>query len=368
MAADPNIGLDIIGQFRIVERIGKGGMGAVYKAEQPSMSRFVAVKILHRSLASRPDLVSRFRREARAMSRLTHPNTARVFLYGQLEGGALYIVMEHLEGLNLHQTTKRNGPMGLERAARILIQVCGALDEAHAAGIIHRDLKPENIILTKQGGMEDFPKVLDFGLAKMADLDLRSTGPLTQQGMVFGTPEFMSPEQAQGKTLDGRSDIYSLGVILYELITGKLPFDAHNPTEFIRHHIKTPPIPVTQRRPEFSFPRGIDGLFERVLAKDLGDRFQTAAELAAALRPFAPDGSASPRASLPEPVHAAEAPARPQPQPQPLAAAPQESPPAAPSEPADRSLTALWVVIGVLSLVVVGLASVLGALLLSRGG
>ena len=170
------------------------------------------------------------------MSRLTHPNTARVFLYGQLDNGALYIVMEYLKGLNLHQITKRQGPMPLDRAARILMQVCGALEEAHSVGIVHRDLKPENILLTEQGGMKDFAKVLDFGLAKVHDVDLQASSPLTQEGMVFGTPEFMSPEQAKGKTLDGRSDIYSLGVILYEMVTGKLPFDARNPTDYIRHH------------------------------------------------------------------------------------------------------------------------------------
>jgi len=287
MAADPYIGQEIIGQFRIVQRIGKGGMGAVYKAEQPAMGRFVAVKILHRNLASRPDLVSRFRREARAMSRLTHPNTVRVFLYGQLDSGALYIVMEYLEGHNLHQITKRRGPMALDRAAKILIQICGALEEAHQTGIIHRDLKPENILLTEQGGMADFAKVLDFGLAKMHDIDLSSSSPLTQEGMVFGTPEFMSPEQARGKTLDGRSDLYALGTILYEMLTGKLPFDARNPADYIRHHIKSPPIPVTQRVAELQFPLELDAFFAKALAKKPEDRFQTATELAEALRAFA---------------------------------------------------------------------------------
>jgi serine/threonine-protein kinase len=291
MADDPYIGQEIIGQFRIVQRIGKGGMGAVYKAEQPAMGRFVAVKILHRQLASRPDLVTRFRREARAMSRLTHPNTVRVFLYGQLDNQALYIVMEYLKGLNLHQITKRQGAMPLDRAARVLIQVCGALEEAHSVGIVHRDLKPENILLTEQGGMKDFAKVLDFGLAKVHDIDLQSSSPLTQEGMVFGTPEFMSPEQARGKTLDGRSDIYSLGVILYEMITGKLPFDARNPTDYIRHHIKSPPIPVTQRVPELTFPPQLDDVINKALAKTMDERFQSAADLAAALEPFAGDVS-----------------------------------------------------------------------------
>ena len=368
MASDPYIGQEIIGQFRIVQRIGKGGMGAVYKAEQPAMGRFVAVKILHRQLASRADLVTRFRREARAMSRLTHPNTARVFLYGQLDNGALYIVMEYLKGLNLHQITKRQGPMALDRAARILIQTCGALEEAHNVGIVHRDLKPENILLTEQGGMKDFAKVLDFGLAKVHDVDLHSSSPLTQDGMVFGTPEFMSPEQAKGKTLDGRSDIYSLGVILYEMLTGKLPFDARNPTDYIRHHIKSPPIPVTQRVSDLYFPPQLDDVFARALQKDRKDRFQTAVDLARALEPFAGDVSHMVRSSQPGS----------KPEPMPMTARPQESkgtshrPEAeAPPETSDKKKTSsLWIAVVLLAILVVvlGGALVMVLLTLERGG
>ncbi|HEY6878896.1 MAG TPA: serine/threonine-protein kinase, partial [Polyangiales bacterium] len=154
------IGKEIAGQFRILQRIGSGGMGAVYKAEQPEMNRFVAIKILHPKYVSRPDLVSRFRREARAMSHLSHPNTARVYMYGQLEDGACYIVMEYLEGKNLAQVTRAEGMLRPGRAVNIMVQVCGALEEAHRQGMVHRDLKPENIFLTSQGGIADFPKVL----------------------------------------------------------------------------------------------------------------------------------------------------------------------------------------------------------------
>ena len=150
------IGKEILGQFRIIERIGKGGMGEVYKAEQPAMDRVVAIKILHQKLAGRQDLVSRFRREARAMSRLTHPNTVRVLLYGQLEDtGQLYIAMEYLEGVDLARNTQLSGPMDPARASRIMIQVLSALQEAHEVGVIHRDLKPENILLTTQGGIAE---------------------------------------------------------------------------------------------------------------------------------------------------------------------------------------------------------------------
>ncbi len=287
--SDPYIGKEILGQFRILERIGSGGMGSVYKAEQPAMDRLVAVKILHPKLASRKDLVSRFRREARAMSHLTHPNTVRVFLYGQLDDSSLYIVMEFLEGHNLGRLLRNEGPMAAQRAAAILIQACGALDEAHRAGIVHRDLKPENIFLTEQGGIRDFAKVLDFGLAKVTEREMQPGSLiLTQEGMVFGTPEFMSPEQAQGKTLDPRSDLYSLGVILYELVTNKLPFDAKTSMEFIGLHVQSKPIAVAQRRPGTEFPDHLQPLLDRVLAKDPNDRYQTAIEFAAALKTLLP--------------------------------------------------------------------------------
>src|SRR5262249_17102671 len=173
-APDPNIGRDLLdGQFQILQKIGSGGMGSVYKAAQPAMNRMVAVKILHPKLQNRKDLVSRFRREARAMSHLQHPNTVKVFFYGELEYGSLYIVMEYLEGKNLNQVVRKEGPLPVERAIPVLVQVCGALEEAHLQGIVHRDLKPENIFLSTNSGLKDFPKVLDFGLPKVTEPNLR---------------------------------------------------------------------------------------------------------------------------------------------------------------------------------------------------
>ncbi len=299
-SADPYIGREILGLFRIIERVGSGGMGAVYKAEQPAMDRLVAVKILHPKLASRKDLVSRFRRAARAMSHLTHPNTVRVFLYGQLDDGSLYIVMEFLSGRNLAQVVRAEGPMAFERSLPVMIQACGALEEAHRQGIVHRDLKPENIFLCTQGGISDYAKVLDFGLAKVTEREMRPGSLiLTQEGMVFGTPEFMSPEQAQGKTLDPRSDIYSLGVILYELLTGKLPFSARVPMEFISLHVNAQPIPLRERAPNRSFPTGLQEVLAKALAKNPGDRYQTAAEFAAALRSLLPGGGRGTMSAIP---------------------------------------------------------------------
>ncbi|MSP23668.1 MAG: serine/threonine protein kinase [Myxococcales bacterium] len=287
---DPYIGREFLhGQFRILQKIGTGGMGAVYKALQPDMNRMVAVKILHAKLKDRSDLVARFRREARAMSHLTHPNTVKVLLYGELDEGELYIVMEYLDGKNLNQMVRRDGPFPVERAIPILIQVCGALEEAHQQGIVHRDLKPENIFLTNGAGLTDYAKVLDFGLAKVTEREMRPGSiMLTQEGMVFGTPEFMSPEQAQGQILDRRSDIYSLAVILYETLTGKLPFDARSSMEYIQLHVMTQPIPLDQRLADKTFPPGLGDVIDRAMAKDRSLRYQSTAELAEALRPFAP--------------------------------------------------------------------------------
>jgi eukaryotic-like serine/threonine-protein kinase len=293
---DPFIGRELLdGQFRVLEKVGTGGMGSVYKAEQPAMNRMVAIKILHPKLAGRKDLTSRFRREARAMSQLTHPNTVKVFMYGELEDdGSLYIVMEMLEGKNLNQTVRKEGPLPAERAIPVLIQCCGALQEAHDLGIVHRDLKPENIFLCKQGGLTDFPKVLDFGLAKVTERQMQPGSViLTQEGMVFGTPEFMSPEQAQGKTLDARSDIYSLAAILYEVLTGKLPFQARTPMEYIQKHVTEPIIALNDRVPERKFHKGLGEVLEKALAKKPEQRYQSAAEFADALRPYGGAAAAS---------------------------------------------------------------------------
>jgi serine/threonine-protein kinase len=314
-APDPFIGREILnGEFRILEKIGTGGMGSVYRANQTAMNRLVAVKILHPKLANRRDLVSRFRREAKAMSHLTHPNTVRVFLYGELEDGSLYIVMEYLAGRNLNQTVRAEGPMSYERALPILIQVCGALEEAHRQGIVHRDLKPENIFLCTQGGLKDFPKVLDFGLAKVTEREMRPGSViLTQEGMVFGTPEFMSPEQAQGRSLTPASDIYSLAVILYELLTGKLPFDAKSPVEYLQLHVMARPIPLGERVPGKVFPVGLAQVMSKALLKSPEDRYKSAGEFAAALKPIlaATRGPSSVMPARAEPVTSAPPATRP---------------------------------------------------------
>lgn len=367
---DPFIGRDILdGQFQILQKIGKGGMGSVYKALQPAMNRMVAVKILHPKLTSRKDLASRFRREARAMSHLAHPNTAKVFLYGELEDGSLYIVMELLEGKNMNQTVRSEGPMSLERAVAIMSQVCPALEEAHRAGIIHRDLKPENIFLCQTAGMTDFAKVLDFGLAKVTEREMRPGSiALTQEGMVFGTPEFMSPEQAQGKKLTPASDTYSLAVILYEALTGKLPFEGKTSMDFIQHQVMTKPMTLAERAPSKSFPPLLQKVFDKALDKDPTKRFSSALDLSKALEAVVEGkaelpAAAAPQAPLPVPVvpssppatEAAPASANAEPAPAPLAAIEESAPPSPPTSAPYGLLAAVavvFLVVGIVSAVV----------------
>jgi serine/threonine-protein kinase len=218
--------------------------------------------------------------------------------------------MEMLEGKNLNQTVRKGGPMPPSRAIPIVSQSCHALHEAHQLGIVHRDLKPENIFICQQPGMEDYPKVLDFGLAKVTEAQMSSGSMvLTQEGMVFGTPEFMSPEQARGTPLDARSDIYSLACILYECLTGKLPFMASTPMEYVGKHVTAAPIPLSERVPGRTFAPGLWAVILKALAKNPDDRHQTAFELAEALAPYAHDemGAVAPPVTAPARVEPAGA-------------------------------------------------------------
>src|SRR5215468_10030642 len=284
-AADPLIGRELLnGQFRILERIGAGGMGIVYTALQPEMNRKVAVKVLNPKLSARKDLASRLRREARAMSQMSHPSIAKVFIHGELEDGSLYVIMELLEGRNLKEAIRSEGPFSVERAIPVLLAVCGALSEAHAAGIIHRDLKPDNIFLCRSGALVDFPKVLDFGLAKVTEAQMRpGSVVLTGDHEVFGTPRYMSPEQAQGKPLTPASDIYSLALVLYETLTGQSPFDARDSLEYTLLHVKSPPHVLSMRVPGLVFPPELENIVMKALAKLPEDRYPSAADFAAAI-------------------------------------------------------------------------------------
>jgi serine/threonine protein kinase len=260
-----------LGQYRLVERIGRGGMATVYKAYQPSLDRYVAVKVLPTYLAHDPDFAARFRREARAIAKLNHPHILPVHDYGQ-EGEVSYIVMRYVEGGTLKEILGR--PLALDRTVDILSQIGDALDYAHQQGIIHRDVKPANVLLDRG----KWALLSDFGLAKIAAASVQ----LTRTGVGLGTPAYMSPEQAQGKPVDAQSDIYSLGIMLFEMLTGQVPFDADTPLAVLIKHL-TAPLPLP-RKMNPDIPEPVERIILKAVAKAPEDRFQRVSEMVEALR------------------------------------------------------------------------------------
>jgi serine/threonine-protein kinase len=275
---DPMPGRVVGGNFRIDKLIGAGAMGNVYKALQISLGKPVAVKILHHHLLSDEKLVARFKREAKSASLLNHPNSIQIIDSGEDRDGTLYIAMELLTGRDLAQVIRDDFPLPLLRIGRIMSQVLNALDEAHIQGVIHRDLKPSNIMLIERRGEKDFVKVCDFGIAKatLSDGADDRSAMLTVQGLVCGTPEYMSPEQARAEPLDGRSDLYSAAVILYQLTTGDIPFRADSAMGIISRHLSEPPVPPSRRRPDLDIPTMIDQVVLRGLEKNRDLRFENA--------------------------------------------------------------------------------------------
>jgi serine/threonine protein kinase len=281
-AEDPLIGRTLPGGYVILDLVGIGGMGRVYRAEQTNLARTVAVKIIHPHLVGEENAAARFITEARAASRLNHPNSVGVIDFGKTTDGQLYLVMEFLRGRDLARVAYEEGPLPFRRIVDVLRQVLAALSEAHHLQIIHRDLKPENIILepTRTGG--DFVKVVDFGLAKMREES--SKGPqITSPGIVCGTPEYMSPEQGRGDPLDARSDLYAVGVILFQLLTGRLPFEADSPTQVVLMHLSTPPPDPRKIAPSRNIPEALVEVVRKALAKESRDRFVDADDFGAAL-------------------------------------------------------------------------------------
>ena len=274
---ESRIGDTVAKKFRIEKLIGEGGMGKVYQARIVALDKPVALKVLRASLVAEPRTVARFRREAQAASRLSHPNSINVLDFGETDSGAYYIAMEWVDGQDLHSVLTKDWPLPEARVVRLVSQVLSALSDAHAAGIIHRDLKPENIMVQQLRDEPDFVKVLDFGIAKIVD-PLAEDGPLTRAGFVCGTPEYMSPEQAGGGDLDARSDLYSVGVLLYQLTTGMLPFVDPSGAVVAAKQLTEPPVPPSRRRPAAMISARMERLILRALSKDPAARPQTAEE------------------------------------------------------------------------------------------
>ncbi|HZS37765.1 MAG TPA: serine/threonine-protein kinase [Polyangia bacterium] len=278
--ADRYLGTTIGGRYKIVEKLGEGGMGVVYLAEHVALEKRVAVKVLSGDFAKRRDLVERFAREAKSASKIGHENIINITDFGETPSGSAFFAMEYLQGHDLAHHVRASGPMPIERVVRIAAQVCRALGAAHAKGIVHRDLKPDNIFIVEREGPPDFVKVLDFGLAKVSMLEGEARR-LTRTGMIFGTAEYMSPEQARGEHADHRSDVYALGCILFELLTGAVPFRATSFMGLLRKHIEEAPDAPSARVPQVT--PALDSVVLKALAKDRESRFQTMKELALAL-------------------------------------------------------------------------------------
>lgn len=270
MQHDPFVGKVIDGRYEIQAKVGEGGMGVVYRARQVSIDRVIALKMLSPQMAADPNWVQRFYNEAKACSRLQHPNTIRMFDFGQTAEGRLFMTMEFLDGSGLRQAIQQ-GPFAAQRVIKILIQCCASLAEAHSIGIIHRDIKPDNVFLLNMPGSPDFVKLLDFSVAKLLQ---EGDKMHTQAGVVFGTPQYMSPEQGRGLPLDARSDLYALGILAYEMLTGRVPFNDENPMTVIQMHLRNevPPMPA-------QIPYPVQQVVRRALEKDPARRYQSAGEM-----------------------------------------------------------------------------------------
>ncbi|MFM2419216.1 MAG: hypothetical protein RL385_3939 [Pseudomonadota bacterium] len=282
-AADALVGRVIADAYVIQELVGIGGMGRVYRAEQRALGRMVAVKVVHRHLLGDKDSVARFYTEARAASSLNHPNSVSIFDFGRTDDGMLYLVMEFLRGRDLARVAHAEAPLSFPRIVDLALGVLGALSEAHARGVVHRDLKPENIIIERPRSGGDLVKVVDFGLAKIRGVEPAEAA----RGLVAGTPDYMAPEQARALEVDGRGDLYALGIVLFELLTGRLPYTDDTPSKVMMRQVVDPVPDPRAAAPYRGIPDSLAEAVIRVLQKDPGARFQDADEMAHVLRGIA---------------------------------------------------------------------------------
>ncbi len=272
------VGTTLDGRYRLVEHLASGGMGSIFRSEHVYMRKDLALKVLRPDLSALPDIAERFRREAEIAASLEHENIVRVTDFGRSPEGWLFLAMELLEGESLFERLRRSGPMMPEEASRVLVQVCRGLDAAHARGVVHRDLKPENVFLTARP--PGLVKILDFGIAKITDPRIVSD---TQAGMVVGTPEYLSPEQASGGAVDGRADIYAVGLIAWRMLAGHHPFKAEDGRGLLLMQATKQVPPITEARSDLAAWPELVEVIARACAKSVGDRYQSAADLAEAL-------------------------------------------------------------------------------------
>jgi serine/threonine protein kinase len=295
--ADPLVGAVLADRYRVLAPLGRGGMGAVYRVEHLTLKKELAVKLLHPELSRLDEIARRFEREAEAAARLDHPNIVTVTDFGRTADGLLFLVMELLDGPSLAQVirpgldghergTGPGRPLAPARALAILRQILRALAKAHGRGIVHRDLKPENVVLVERDGQPDWVKIIDFGIAKITvpeGVAARPGDALTQAGVVFGTPEYLSPEQAMGEEADGRADLYAAGVMLFEMLTGRRPFEASSRVEILSMHLVREPPPVRSVNPDADVSPEVEALVRRAMAKKRDARFPDAIAFLAAL-------------------------------------------------------------------------------------
>jgi serine/threonine-protein kinase len=279
---DPMIGRVIAGRYRLIEKLGQGGMGAVYKGQHVKINRLTAIKVLTSELVSNQEFIARFQREAEMASQIDHPNAVAIYDFGEAEDGLIYIAMEFVNGKPLSAILKKDGTLALDRVVRIAKQAAEALGAAHGLGIIHRDFKPDNIMICDKPGRPDWVEVVDFGIAKRAVSDTQQTG-LTQVGFVLGTPLYMSPEQVMGEDLDPRSDLYSLALVVYEMLTCALPFSGATTQSQMMKRVVEPPMPLTLARPQLTLPRAVEAVILRALSRKPEDRYSSTSEFAEAL-------------------------------------------------------------------------------------
>jgi serine/threonine protein kinase len=281
---DPLLGRLVNDRFKITALIARGGMGKVYRAEQAPLGRVCAVKVLNPNYSGEhdPEFHKRFFLEASISSKLTHPNTVTIFDYGRTDDNIYFMAMEYLEGRTLHRCLREEGPFNEERTTHIARQICRSLREAHSLGVIHRDLKPANVYLIEHGDETDFVKVLDFGLVK--NIDETKGEDLTQTGLFMGSPKYMAPEQIRGEHVDARTDIYALGIMMYEMITGKVPFDRPNSVNILMAHVNERIPPLREMNPNVAVSEVFEATIYKCVEKNPDDRFKSMDEVLAALK------------------------------------------------------------------------------------